>query len=149
MLYRKEQLDQQLFQPIPYDQEPLVLKEEVQAALKALSKNKAQGLDGIPVEMLRQTDVTVDVLTSLCQKIWKTTLWPTNWKRSVFIPLLKKSDPADCGNYWTIALISHASKIQLKIILWRLQPYLERELPEAQAGFRRGRRTRDVIADVR
>ena len=149
LLYRKDQLDQQLFQPIPYDQEPLVLKEEVQAALKALSKNKAPGIDGIPVEILRQTDVTVDVLTSLCQQIWKTTLWPTDWKRSVFIPLWKKGDPTDCGNYRIIALISHTSKILLKIIQWRLQPYLERELPEVQAGFRRGRGTRDVIANVR
>ena len=132
-----------------YEQEPLKLQAEAQAALKALLNNKAPGIDGIPAEVIKQSDVTVDVLTSLCQQTWKTTLWPTDWKRSVFIPLLKKGDPTDCLNYRSISLISHASKISHKIVLWRLQPYMEREPLEAQAGFRKGRGIRDIIAKAR
>ncbi|XP_064123393.1 uncharacterized protein LOC135227268 [Loxodonta africana] len=148
-LYQKELVDIQPFQEVAYDQEPMVLKEEVQASLKALVKNKAAGIDGISIETFQQTDAALKVLTHLCQEIWKTASWPTDWKRSIFMPIPKKGDPTECGNYRTISLISHASKILLKIIQKRLQQYINGELPEIQAGFRRGRGTRDIIADVR
>ncbi|XP_049756696.1 ankyrin repeat domain-containing protein 29 isoform X2 [Elephas maximus indicus] len=148
-LYQKELVDVQPFQEVAYDQEPMVLKEEVQAALKALAKNKALGIDGLSIEMFQQTDAALEVLTRLCQEIWKIASWPTDWKRSIFMPLPKKGDPTKCGNYRTISLISHASKILLKIIQKRLQQRIDRELPEIQAGLRRGRGTRDIIADVR
>ena len=116
LLYRKDQLDQRLLQLVSYDQEPLLPKEEVQASLKVLSNGKAPGINGVPAEVLKQSDVTVDVFTNLCQQIWKTMLWPTEWKRSVLIPLLKKDDPTNCRNYRTIALISHTKKILPKMI---------------------------------
>ncbi|XP_049714338.1 type 2 lactosamine alpha-2,3-sialyltransferase isoform X2 [Elephas maximus indicus] len=99
--------------------------------------------------MFQQTDAALEVLTRLCQEIRKTASWSTDWKRSIFMPIPKKGDPTECGNYRTISLISHTSKILLKIIQKRLQQYIDGELPEIQAGFRRGRGTRDIIADVR
>ena len=89
------------------------------------------------------------VLYSVCQQIWKTQQWPQNWKRSVFIPVPKKGNAEECSNYCTIALISHTSKVMLKILQARLQQYVNRELPDVQAGFRKGRRTRDQIANIR
>ena len=86
---------------------------------------------------------------SICQKIWKTQQWPQDWKRSVFIPIPKKGNAKECSNYRTIALISHASKVMLKILQAKLQQYMNHELPDAQAGFRRGRGTRDQIANIR
>jgi hypothetical protein len=127
--------------------EPTILSEEVVWAMKQLSNNKAPGTYNIPVEMLRH--IPTAALTSLCQKIWKTSMWPREWKRSVFIPLTKKGDAKDCSNYRTIALIPHASKVLLKIIQQRLRPIIEAELPDTQAGFRRGRGTRDHIANLR
>ena len=91
----------------------------------------------------------VKVLHSICQQIWKTQQWPQNWKRSVFIPLSKKGNPKECSNYHTIALISHAGKVMLKILQARLQQYMNHVLPEIQAGFRKGRGTRDQIANIR
>ena len=88
------------------------------------------------------------VLHSICQKIWKTQQGPQDWKRSVFIPIPKKTNPKECSNYHTIALISHASKVMLKILQARLQQYMNQELPDVQAGFRKGRRTRDQIANI-
>ena len=88
------------------------------------------------------------VLHSICQQIWKT-LWPQNWKRSVFIPIPKKGNAKECSNYHTIALISHTSKLMLKILQARLQQYVNRELPNVQAGFRKDRGTRDQIANIR
>ena len=88
------------------------------------------------------------VLHSICQQIWKTPQWPQDWKRSVFIPIPKKGSAKECSNYRTIALISHASKVMLKILQARLQQYLNRELPDVQAGFRKGRGTRDQIANI-
>jgi len=87
--------------------------------------------------------------SSICQQIWKTQQWPQDWKRSVFIPIPKKGNAKECSNYRTIALISHASKVMLKILQARLQQYVNRELPEVQAGFRKGRGTRDQIANIR
>ena len=83
------------------------------------------------------------MLHSICQQIWKTHQWPQDWKRSVFIPIPKKGNAKDCSNYRTIALISYATKVMLKILQARIQQYMNRELPEVQAGFRKGRRTRD------
>ena len=88
------------------------------------------------------------VLHSICQQIWKTQQWPQDWKRSVFIPVLKKGNAKECSNYCTIALISHAGKLMLKILQARLQQYMNCELPDVQAGFRKGRGTRDKIANI-
>ena len=88
------------------------------------------------------------VLHSICQQIWKTQQWPQDWKRSVFIPIPKKGDAKECSNYCTIALISHASKVMLKILQARFQQYVNHELPDVQAGFRKGRGTRDQIVNI-
>ena len=110
--------------------------------------NKASGGDGIPVELFQiLKDDAVKVLQSICQQIWKTQQWPQDWKRSVFIPIPKKGNAKEYSNYHTIVLISHTSKVMLKILQARLQQYLNRELPEVQAGFRKGRGTRDQIAN--
>ena len=105
--------------------------------------------DGIPVEIFQiLKDDAVKVLHSICQQIWKTQQWPRDWKRSDFIPIPKKGNAKECSNYCTIALISHASKVMLKILQVRLQQYMNRELPDVQAGFRKGRGTRDQIANI-
>ena len=102
--------------------------------------NKAGGGDGIPVDLFQiLKDNAVKVLHSLCQQIWKTQQWPQNWKRSVFIPIPKKGSAKECSNYHTIALISYTSKVMLKILQVRLQQYVNHELPDVQAGFRKGR----------
>ena len=88
------------------------------------------------------------MLHSICQQTWKTQQWPQDWKRSVFTPIPKKGNGIECSNYRTIALISHASKVMLKILQARLQQYLNREVPDVQAGFRKGRGTRDQIANI-
>ena len=98
--------------------------------------NKASGGDGIPVEpFIILKDDAVKVLHTICQQIWKTQQWPWDWKKSVFIPISKKGNAKECSNYHTIALISHASKLMLKILQARLQQYMNRELPNVQAGF--------------
>ena len=112
--------------------------------------NKANGGDGIPVELFQiLKDDAVRVLHSICQHIWKTQQWPQDWKRSVFIPIPKKGNAEECSNYRTIALISHANKVMLKILQARLQQYVNHEFPDVQAGFKKGRRTRDQIANIR
>ena len=109
--------------------------------------NKASGGDGIPVELFQiLKDDAVKVLHLICQQIWKTQQWPQDWKRSVFIPIPKKGNAKECSNYCTIALISNASKVMLKILQARLQQYVNCERPDVQAGFRKGRGTRDQIA---
>ena len=111
--------------------------------------NKASGSDGIPVELFQiLKDDAVKVLHSICQQIGKIQQWPQDWKRSVFIPIPKKGNAKDYSNYHTIALISHASKVMLKILQARLQQYVNCELPDVQAGFRKGRGTRDQIANI-
>ena len=112
--------------------------------------NKASGGDGIPVELFQiLKDDAVKVLHSICQQIWKTQQWPQDWRRSVFIPIPKKGNAKECSNYCTIALISHASKVMLKILQARLQQWrIELELPDVQAGFRKGRGTRAQIANI-
>ena len=113
--------------------------------------NKASGGDRIAVELFQiLKDDAVKVLHSICQQIWKTQQWPQDWKKSVLIPIPKKGNAKECSNYCTIALISHASKVMLKIIQARLQQDVKRELePDVQAGFRKGRGTRDQIANLR
>ena len=93
-------------------------------------------------------DDAVKELHSICQRIWKTQQWPQDWKRSVFIPIPKKGNANECSNCHTIALISHASKVMLKILQARLQQYMNCKLPDVQAGFRKGRGTRDQIANI-
>ena len=122
---------------------------EVKWALGNISMNKTSGGDGIPVELFQiLKDDAVKVLHSLCRKIWKTQQWPQDWKRSVFIPNTKKGNAKECSNYHTIALISHASKVIFKILQARLQQYVNCELPDVQGGFRKGRGTRDPIANI-
>ena len=112
--------------------------------------NKASGGDGIPIELFQiLKDAAVKVLHSKCQKIWKTQQCSQNWKRSVFIPIPKKGNAKECSNYHTIVLISHANKVMLKTLQARLQQYMNHELPDVQAGFRKGRGTRDQIANIR
>ena len=122
--------------------------------LGSITTNKASGCDGTPIELLQiLKDDAVKVLHSVCQQIWKTQiwplLWPQDWKRSVFIPIPKKGNAKECSNYHTIALISHASKVMLKILQARLQHYMNCELLDVQAGFRKARGTRDQIANIR
>ena len=110
---------------------------------------KASGGNGIPVELFQiLKDDSVKVLQSICQQIWKTQQWPQDWKMSVFIPIPKKGNAKECSNYCTIVLISHTSKVMLKILQARLQQYVTCELPNVQAGFRKGRGTRDQIANI-
>ena len=112
--------------------------------------NKASADDGIPVELFQiLKDDAVKVLCSICQQIWKTQQWPQDWKRSVFIPILKKGNAKECSNYHTIAIISHASEVMLKILQARLQQYVNCEIPDVQAGFRKSRGTRDQIVNIR
>ena len=130
-------------------QEPDILECEVKWALGSITMNKASGDDGIPAELFQiLKDDTVKVLHSICQEIWKTQQLPQDWKRSVFIPIPKEGNTKECSNYCTIALISHASKEILKILQERFQQYMNCELPEVQAGLRKGRGTRDQISDI-
>ena len=111
--------------------------------------NKASGGDGIPVELFQIVkDDAGKVLHSVCQQIWKTQQWPQDWKRSVFIPIPKKGSDKECSNYCTTALISHASKVMLKILQARLQQYVKHEIPDVQAKFRIGRGKRGYIANI-
>ena len=130
--------------------EPDILECRVKWALETITMNKASGGDGIPGELFQiLKDDAVKVLHSKCQQIWKSQQWPQYWKRSVFIPIPKKGNAKECSNYCTIALISQASKVMLKILQARLQQYLNHELPDVQAGFRKSRETRDQFANIR
>ena len=129
--------------------EPGILESEIMFTLGSTTMNKASGGDGIPVELFQiLKDDAVKVLHSMCQQIWKTQQWPQDWKRSVFIPIPKKGNAKECSNYCTVVLISHAGKVMLKILQARLQQYVNRELPDVQAGFRKGRGTRDEVANI-
>ena len=127
-----------------------ILECEVKWTLESITMNKASGSVGIPVELFQIVrDDAVKVLYSIyCQQIWKTWQWPQDWKRSVFTPIPKNGNAKQCSNYHKIALISHASKVMLKILQARLLQYVNRELPDVQAGFRKGRGTRDQIANI-
>ena len=129
--------------------EPDILECEVKWALGSITTNKASEGDGIPVELFQMLkDDVVEVLHSICQWIWKTQQWPQDWKRSVFIPIPKKGNVKECSNYHTIKLISHISKAMLRILQARLQLYVNHKLPDVQTGFRKGRVTRDQIANI-
>ena len=129
--------------------EPDILECEVKWALGSIATNKATGRDEIPVQLFQiLKDDAVKVLHSICQKIWKSQQGPQDWKRSVFISIPKKSNAKECSNYHTIALISHASNIMLKILQVRLQQYVNHELPDVQARFRKDRGTRVQIANI-
>ena len=129
--------------------EPDILECEVKWTLGSITTNKARGGDGIPVELFQiLKDDAVKVLHSICQQIWKTQQWPRDWKRSVFISIPKKSNAKECSHYHTITLISHASKLMLKILQVRPQQSMNHELPDVQAGFRKGRGTRNQLANI-
>ena len=129
--------------------EPDNLEREVKWALRSITVNKASGSVAIPAELFQiLKDNAVKVLHTICQQIWKSQKWPQDWKRSVFIPTPKKGNAKECSNYHTIALISHASKVMFKILQGRLQQYVNHELPDVQAGFRKGRGSRDQIANI-
>ena len=129
--------------------EPDILEWGVKWILGSITTNKAGGGDKIPTELVQiLKDDSVKVLHSICQQIRKTQQWPEDWKSSVIIPIPKKGNVKECPNYHTIALISHASKVMLKILQASHQQYMNRELPDVQAGFRTGRETRDQIANI-
>ena len=129
--------------------EPDNLECKVKWALGSITMKKASGGEGIPDELFQiLKHDAVKVLHSICQQIWKTQQWPQDWKRSVFIPTPKKCNTKECSKYHTIAL-SHASKVMLKILLARLQQYVNHELPDVQPVFRKGWGTRDQIANIR
>ena len=141
-LYKKDLHDPNNHDGVITDLEPDILEYEVKWALESIITNKASEGDRTPVELFQiLKDDAVKVLHSICQQVWKTQQWPQVWKRSVFIPIPKKGNAKECSNYCTIALISHASKVMLKILQARLQQYVNRELPDVQAGFRKGRGT--------
>ena len=129
--------------------EPDILEYKVRWTLGSITMNKASGGDGIPVELFQiLKDDAVKALQSICQQIWKTQQWSQDWKKSVFIPIPKKGKAKECSNYCTIALISHASKVMLKILQARLQQYVNRELHVVQPRVRKGRGTRDQISNI-
>ena len=129
--------------------EPDILECEVRWALESITTNKASGGDGIPVVLFPiLNDDAVKVLHSIYQQTGKIQQWPQDWKRSVFLPISKKDNGRECLKYCIIALISHARKVMLKILQGRLQQYVNNELPDVQAGFRKGRGTRDLIANI-
>ena len=146
-LYKKDLHDPHNHDSVITHLEPDILECKVKWALGSIATNKASGGDGIPVELFQiLKDDAAKVLHSICQQIWKTQQWPQDWKKSVFIS--KKGRAKECSNYCTVALISHASKVMLKILQARLQQYVNHTLPDVQAGFRKGRGTRDQIANI-
>ena len=148
-LYKKYLHDQDNHDGVITHLEPDILECDVKCALESITTNKACGSDGIPVELFQTLkDDAMKVLLSIRQKIWKTQQCPQDWKRSVFIPIPKKGNGKQCSNYCTIALISDASKVRLKILQASLQEYVNHELPDVQAGLRKGRGTRDQIANI-
>ena len=142
-LYKKDLNDPDNQDGVITHLEPDILECKVKWALGSITKNRASEGNRILAELFQVLkDDVVKVLHSICQQIWKTQQWPQDWKRSVFIPIPKKGNVKECSNYRTIALISHTCKVMLKILQARLQP-LNQELPNVQAGFRKGRGTRD------
>ena len=148
-LYKKDLHDQDNHDGVITHLEPNILDCKVKWALGSITINKASGGDGIPVELFQiLKDDAVKVLHSIGQPIWKTQQRPQDWKKTVFIPIPKKGNAKECSNYCTIALMSHASKVMLKILQTRLQQYVNHELPDVQADFRKGRGTRDQIVNI-
>ena len=148
-LYKKDLYDPDNHNGVITHLEPDILECKVKWALGSITMSKVSGGNGIPVELFQiLKDDAVKMLHSICQQIWKTQQWPQDWKGSVFIPIPKKGNAKECSNYHTTAFISHASKVMLKILQARLQQYVNCELPDVQAGFRKGRGTRDQIANI-
>ena len=148
-LYKKDFNDPDNHDGVIIHLEPDILECELKWALGSITMKKVSGGDGIPVELFQiLKDDAVKGLHSICQQIWGTPQWPQDWKRSVFTPIPKKDNAKECSNYSTIALISHTSKVMLKIFQARLQQCVNCEIPDVQAGFRKGRRTRDQIANI-
>ena len=147
-LYKKDLQDPDNYDGVITHLEPDILECEEKWALESITMNKASGGDGIPVALFQILKDAVKVLHSICQQIWKTQHWPQDWKMSVCIPIPKKGNAKLCSNYHTIALISHASSVMLKILQARLQKYVNHEISDVQAGFRKGRRTRNQIASI-
>ena len=149
-MYKKDLHDPDNHNGVITDLEPDILECEVKWTLESITMNKASGGDRIPVELFEiLKDDAVIMLHSICQQIWKTRQWPQDWKRSVFIPIPKKGNAKECSNYRTIAPIQHTSNVILKILQVTLQQYVNRELPDVQAEFRKGRETRDQIVNIR
>ena len=152
--YTEELYKKDLHEPDNHDGmithlEPDILECEVKWALGSIITNKASGCDGIPVELFQiLKDDAVTVLHSICQQIWKTQQWAQNCKRTVFILIPQKGNPKECSNHRTITLISHTSKVMIKILQAELQQYVNRERPDFQVEFRKGRGTRDQIASI-
>ena len=148
-LYKEDLHDPDNHNSVITHLEPDLLECEVKWDLGSITVNKASGGDGIPVELFQiLKDDAVKVLHSISHQIWTTQQWPQDWKGSVFIPITKKGNAKECSNYHTVALISHASKVMLKILQEKLQQYISHELPDVQAGFRKCSGTREQIANI-
>ena len=148
-LYKKDLHDPDNHDGVITHLEPDILEREVKWALESITTNKASGGDGNSVQLFQiLKNDAVKVLYSVCQQIWKTQQWPQDWKRSVFILVPKKDNAKECSNYCTIALILHASKVMLKILQAKLQQYVNCEPPDVSSGFRKGRGTRNQIANI-
>ena len=148
-LYKKDDNELDYYDGVVSHPEPDILDSKVKWTLGSIAVNKASVCDGILVELFKTLkDDAIKVLHSICQQIWKTQQWPQDWKRSILIPIPKKSSTKECANNWTVALIFCASKVMLKILHAMLQHYVNQELPDVQAEFRKGSGTRDQIANV-
>jgi len=146
-LYKKDLQDPDNHNGVITHLEPDILECDVKWALESITMNKASEGDGIPVELFQiLKDDAMKVLHSICQQIWKTQQWPQDWKRSVFILVSKEGNAKECSKYHTIVLTSHASKVMLKILQARLQKHMNCELPDVQAGFRKGRGSSICVA---
>ena len=149
-LYKRDANISEFYGANEYVEEASITKEEVRKAINSLSNGKSPGSDELPIELFKNLEEeAIEVLTAVCQQIWIKGVWPERWKESVYIPIPKKGDSRVCSNNRTIALISHASKVMLKVIQHRLEKHMEREMSIEQAGFRKGRGTRDQIANLR
>ena len=149
-LYKKDLNEPDYCDDVVSQPEPDILEWEVKRALRSTAVNKTNGCNEIPAELFKSLkEDTIKVLHSLCQQIWKTQQWSQDQKRSILIPVPKKGSTKESANHWTVALISHASKVMLKILHARLQHYVNQELPDVQVGFRKGRGTRDQIVNIR
>ena len=148
-LYKKDLNDPDNHDDLITHLEPDILQCEVNWALGSIAMNKISKGGGIPAELFEiLKDDAVKMPHSICQEIWKTQKWPQDWKRPVFIPILKKGNAKECSNCHTAALISHASKVMVQILQLRFQQSMNQELPDVQAGFRKGRGTKDQFANI-
>ena len=148
-VYKKDLYEWDYYDAVVSPPEPDILEYEVKWALGKTTMHKASGCNGISVELFKSLkDDVIQVLHSICQQICKAQQWPQDWKRSILISILKKGTSNAYANHWTIALISHASKVMLKIVHVRLQHYVNQEIPDVQAGFIKGRGIRDQTVNI-